>query len=59
MGEYVEFIFDKKVRETELAVLLRTHLGDLWFPKSQLKEFDEERGRAFVPEWLAVEKGLE
>lgn len=53
--------FDEIVRETHDAYLL--DVGDdaerVWIPKSQVRELDVEGCNLTIPEWLAIEKGLE
>jgi hypothetical protein len=53
------------VSSTELAVQWETERGVAWVPRSQISDFspDDEDVNGdtesiFVPEWLAVEKGL-
>lgn len=50
--------FDALVHETENAWLVRIDKTEVWLPKSQCEDFDEEEGTVEVPEWLATEKGL-
>lgn len=60
-SDSVEFFYDRVVKETDAALLLETHLGDIWIPKSQIIErYEDEDGhhKAVIPVWLAVEKGL-
>ena len=52
-------------RRTEKAILIETEDGedDLWIPKSQIEEWDEEIPNKeidsiVIPLWLAIEKGL-
>lgn len=60
------------VSETEKAYLIRTTVsdGDIWIPKSQVREIqfgksitdDDEELKEIIqlelPEWLAIDKGL-
>ena len=49
---------------TERAMMVETCVGTAWVPKSQISDWSgsEELDRSvesiFVPEWLAIEKGL-
>lgn len=46
-------------RETPKAYLMDVGLAEnVWLPKSQVK-YDEANGKVEVPEWLAIEKGME
>ena len=51
------FIYDDIVRETEAAYLLSFGDDEIWLPKSQVRVY-EKNNKVFVPEWLAIEKGL-
>ena len=53
-----EYAFDELIKESELAWLLKMSDDEIWFPKSEC-ELDEHDKLITVPEWLAVEKGLE
>jgi len=53
-----EYTFDELIRETELSWLLKMGDDEIWFPKSKC-ELDENDKIIVVPEWLAIEKGLE
>lgn len=50
--------------QTSVAMLVRTEMGEAWVPKSQIsdwsgsEELDMTTTSIFVPEWMAVEKGL-
>lgn len=62
--ELVEVYYDEENedRETDLAWLFVIGDDEVWIPKSQIEK--EERGRlgdgtVWIPEWLAIEKGLE
>lgn len=49
---------------SERAMLVQTEVGQAWIPKSQIsdysgsEELDSQVESIFVPEWLAIEKGL-
>jgi hypothetical protein len=52
-------------RETSSALLINDGTKDVWIPKSQISDQCEENGlfgskvvSIFVPEWLALDKGL-
>jgi hypothetical protein len=44
------------VHETDIAVLLDTGDGEIWFPKSQVTRTDDNEWT--MPEWLAMKKGV-
>ncbi len=50
--------YDSLEHETELAWLLVIGDEKIWLPKS-ICNIDEEDKLIDVPEWLAIEKGLE
>lgn len=56
-GEPVEVPYDYVLRETPKARQVMTAEDEVWLPRSCC-EFNDERGVALVPEWLAIEKGL-
>lgn len=48
-------------RETEKAFLIFDGKEEVWLPKSQITDQCESGGQivsVFIPEWLAMEKGL-
>jgi len=49
-------------RETEKAMLIYDGKSEAWVPKSQITDQSEKNDGTiesiFVPEWLALEKGL-
>jgi len=62
--ELAEVYYDEENedRETDLARLFVIGNDEVWIPKSQIEK--EERGRCgdgtvWIPEWFAIEKGLE
>ncbi len=56
LREELTFDYGEIVQETPQAVLLSMDL-DLWFSKSEI-ELDRSAKTVYVPEWLAIEKGL-
>lgn len=50
--------YDNLEHETDEAWLLRMDVYNIWFPKSQCN-INEDEEIIEVPEWLAIEKGLE
>lgn len=47
--------------ETDLALKVSDGSKEVWVPKSKISDQGEEGGRItsiFIPEWLALEKGL-
>lgn len=62
-GDPVEIDYDEIVAETKAAVLFRVptyedETEEMWIPKSQLIEHDEDACTFEIPEWLAREKGM-
>lgn len=58
-SEVVVLKFVEERVETARAYLLVMKTGEeVWFPKSQIKNLDWDKGRVTVPRWLAEEKGL-
>lgn len=51
------FIYDDIERETDAAYLLVFGDQKIWLPKSQIRVYEKNK-KVFVPEWLAIEKGL-
>lgn len=49
--------YDEVVRESEAAILIRIDKDEHWMPKSQCRIY-RKSNKIFVPEWLAIEKGL-
>lgn len=45
------------IRETNDAKLFRIHDEEIWLPKSQIKDENDEI--VAIPKWLASKKGLE
>jgi hypothetical protein len=65
MGIQKQVELDGKMRAmTPLAVQWETEQGVAWIPRSQISDFcgsedlDQSTESIFVPEWLAIEKGL-
>lgn len=55
-GEYFEIKIFEIITETDLAWLISSEKYDeTWFPKSKC---EIEDGVLYVPEWLAIKKGL-
>lgn len=64
--ETVQLMPGKYIHETPHAYLLAFDGDKVWIPKSQILNFEEEinkYGEQFfeveIPEWLALEKGLD
>ena len=59
----LEVEYEKILTETTEAVLFLVEDEEVWIPKSQMEEeiedLDREGGEFTIPEWLAVEKGLD
>jgi hypothetical protein len=45
-------------RETTLAVLIFDGTREVWVPKSHISDEAVDKSSIFIPEWLAIEKGL-
>jgi len=47
--------------ETDMAILVEFADDEQWLPKSQLEDWPDvgEEGNVIMPEWLAVDRGLE
>ena len=66
MGKQADVELDVKVKAvTDKAILVSTDgTNQVWLPKSQITdwsgsdELDSSTTSVFVPEWLAIEKGL-
>ncbi|KKK79902.1 hypothetical protein LCGC14_2828880 [marine sediment metagenome] len=56
MSDYVEIDIDEIVRESEDAILVAIDTEEIWIPKSQIDEYDDNQ--VSVKEWIAIEKGL-
>ena len=52
-------IFDEIIKETKLAKLFRFDNYETWIPSSQIQDLDEDGKTMEIPDWMAVEKGLE
>lgn len=57
MDEELIFSYDEFINETALAWLLRVSDKLSWFPKDDC-EIDRQDKTIYVPEWLAIKKGL-
>lgn len=49
--------FDELDRETEAAYLIVIDDEKIWLPKSQARIYEKSK-KIYIPEWLALEKGL-
>jgi len=47
------------VHETAQAVKLRFDGNEVWIPKSQLDDHDDDYGTIVVSEWLAIDKEID
>lgn len=57
--EPVEVTYDEHEHETSRAHLFQIDGEKVWIPKSQMEDWDPNNKTFMIPEWLAVEKGLE
>lgn len=46
------------LHETDKAILFETDVGEVWIPKSEIVEHDEDAMTVMIPTWLAEEKDL-
>lgn len=54
----VELTYINVLYETAAAILFEFPEGEVWVPKSQIVDHDEESREVVIPEWLAIEKEL-
>lgn len=47
------------MHETAQAVKLKFDGNEVWIPKSQLDDHDDDYETIVIPEWLAVEKEID
>ena len=60
MNEDIEITIEVR-HETDSAYLVYDGKAEVWVPKSQVSDYCEENGcvtSIFIPEWLALDKGL-
>lgn len=57
--EPVEVTYDEHEHETGSAHKFIIDDEVYWIPKSQMEDWDPNRRTFTIPEWLAIEKGLE
>ena len=57
--ETIILTWDKIQATTPLAVLFVFGDDDVWIPKSQIKDLDQEDKTLEIPLWLAEEKEIE
>lgn len=55
----VEICTDGLLNETANAVLIIVDGNEVWIPKSQIEDADEDYETIIIPEWLAEDKGLD
>ena len=51
--------YDKLVRETNMARLIRFDDAEVWIPNSQVDYFDEDEKQIDIADWLVDKHGLE
>lgn len=59
-GDLIEIAVEV-IAETPKAMLINDGKFEVWIPRSQIKDYCEEKGKVtsiFITEWLATEKGL-
>jgi len=55
-------VYGKLIRETPMAYLVETPVGEVWLPKSQAScvlRMPEDKVEIDIPYWMARAKGLE
>jgi len=57
MDDYIRVEFDELEKETESAFLIAIDSEQIWIPKSQSRIYYKKKC-VYIPEWLALEKGL-
>lgn len=59
LDDCYEIDYSEILAETDLAYLFNVvDNGEMWIPKSQIVEHDRALKSFYIPEWLAVDKGL-
>ena len=51
--------YDEVLWETDAAILLRIEISRVWIPLRLIREHDEQEKEVSVPEWFAIQEGLE
>lgn len=61
MSECIEITFDYDEIKTERASAILFLVNDLeiWIPKSQIIDHNEDEKQVTIPQWLAEQKGLD
>ena len=57
--EPIEITYDEHEHESTGAHLFLIDGEKFWIPKSQMEDWDPNQKTFTIPEWLAIEKGLE
>lgn len=57
MESDVRIDFDEILEETEAAFKIVIDSEKIWLPKSQIKIYEKGK-KIYLPEWLALKKGL-
>ena len=52
-------VFDEIINETDLAYLFLFDEDEIWLPKSQIENMDEDKRKIGLSDWLIEEHGLE
>jgi len=55
----MRLIFDEIRQETEAGCLLRFDNKHVWIPLNRFNKIDKEEKIIDIPEWLAIQKGIE
>lgn len=57
--ELVEISYEHIRRRSDDAVLLSIDDEDVWLPLSEIRDWDADLKTLHIPEWLAIDRGLE
>ena len=55
----ITFDYDEQLAETDKAFLFEVDGENVWIPKSEIIDHNEEKEQVTIPMWLAREKGLD
>lgn len=58
LDELTTFDYTDMLHETDKAILFETGMGEVWIPKDEIVEHDEDAMTVTIPTWLAEEKDL-
>lgn len=55
---YVAVTYDRIETATRKAIFFEFNYEMIWLPKSQIEKIEYEKGRVWIPKWLANEHDL-